>query len=176
MVRQRMAAVLAAQDADFRLLAEESSNMVMRIGFDENIAYISPSCARVVGWDAQQLTGTPALAGVNGEDLERVRQTVTGLKRGEIEETRIIYRTRHREKGEIWLETALRTPRSRQRHDQRRRGDFARHDGAQGPRAEARRLATLDGLTGLANRRHFDETLREEWARARRDGARCRCC
>jgi diguanylate cyclase (GGDEF)-like protein len=34
-----------------------------------------------------------------------------------------------------------------------------------------RKLATLsatDGLTGLANRRHFDATLRNEWARARR--------
>ncbi|MBC7454430.1 MAG: diguanylate cyclase [Massilia sp.] len=36
-----------------------------------------------------------------------------------------------------------------------------------------RRLATLsatDGLTGLANRRHFDEVLRSEWARAQRNG------
>lgn len=31
-------------------------------------------------------------------------------------------------------------------------------------------LSTTDGLTGLANRRHFDETLSMEWARARRGG------
>jgi diguanylate cyclase (GGDEF)-like protein len=31
-------------------------------------------------------------------------------------------------------------------------------------------LATTDSLTGLANRRAFDERLQEEWARARRDG------
>jgi diguanylate cyclase (GGDEF)-like protein len=31
-------------------------------------------------------------------------------------------------------------------------------------------LATSDGLTGIANRRHFDERLAEEWARAKRDG------
>ena len=31
-------------------------------------------------------------------------------------------------------------------------------------------LATTDGLTGLANRRAFDDRLVEEWARARRDG------
>ncbi|MGZ8295392.1 MAG: diguanylate cyclase [Telluria sp.] len=30
------------------------------------------------------------------------------------------------------------------------------------------RLATRDGLTGLANRRYFDETLQAEWARAMR--------
>ena len=31
-------------------------------------------------------------------------------------------------------------------------------------------LAILDGLTGLANRRRFDERLQEEWARACREG------
>lgn len=31
-------------------------------------------------------------------------------------------------------------------------------------------LATTDGLTGLANRRHFDATIETEWNRARRDG------
>ncbi|HEU4845872.1 MAG TPA: diguanylate cyclase [Burkholderiaceae bacterium] len=31
-------------------------------------------------------------------------------------------------------------------------------------------LSATDGLTGLANRRHFDDVLRNEWARARRAG------
>ncbi len=35
---------------------------------------------------------------------------------------------------------------------------------------ELRRLATLDGLTGIANRRLFDDTLFIEWQRARRSG------
>lgn len=32
-------------------------------------------------------------------------------------------------------------------------------------------LATTDGLTGLSNRWHFDETIRREWRRSRRDKA-----
>lgn len=32
------------------------------------------------------------------------------------------------------------------------------------------KLAMVDGLTGVPNRRHFDEHLREEWARFRRHG------
>ncbi len=32
-------------------------------------------------------------------------------------------------------------------------------------------LATTDGLTGLANRRHFDEVIAREWRRAARSGA-----
>jgi diguanylate cyclase (GGDEF)-like protein/PAS domain S-box-containing protein len=170
--RQRMAAALLAKEADFRLLAEQSSDMVTRIGFDERILYASPSCARVVGWDPDQIIGTPALAGVNAEDLPRVQQTVAALKLGEAEEARIIYRTRHREKGEIWIESALRVTRvpgtgeidgvvaiSR---------DMTEHKDLENKLAA---LAISDGLTGLANRRHFDERLQEEWARAKRDGA-----
>ena len=32
------------------------------------------------------------------------------------------------------------------------------------------RLSVLDGLTGLANRRHFDEVMAQEWKRAKREG------
>jgi len=170
--RQRMAAALAAKEADFRLLAEESSDMVMRIGLDERLLYISPSCARVLGWTDDQLTGTPALAGVNADDLPRVQRIVADLKQGEIEETKIIYRTRHRQKAEIWLETALRA--TRDPATGRIDGvvaisrDMTEHKDLE-QKLEA--LASLDGLTGLANRRQFDETLRNEWARAGRDGA-----
>ena len=169
--RQRLAAALVAKEADFRLLAEQSGDMVMRIGFDEQILYVSPSCARVVGWSANQLTGKPALGGINAEDLPRVREAVESLKNGEIEELKVIYRTRHREKQEIWVETALRVTRneisgsidgvvaiSR---------DMTEHKDLEDRLAT---LATADGLTGIANRRHFDDRLQEEWARARRSG------
>ena len=37
---------------------------------------------------------------------------------------------------------------------------------------ELQRLATLDGLTGVANRRQFDDYLYQEWRRSRREGDR----
>ncbi len=36
---------------------------------------------------------------------------------------------------------------------------------------ELKRLTSLDGLTGIANRRHFDEVLLREWRRSMRQGA-----
>lgn len=36
---------------------------------------------------------------------------------------------------------------------------------------ELRRLTSLDGLTGITNRRHFDDTLNREWRRSMRQGA-----
>jgi two-component system chemotaxis family response regulator WspR len=37
--------------------------------------------------------------------------------------------------------------------------------------AELRRIAALDGLTGVANRRRFDEVLQTEWLRGQRERA-----
>jgi len=169
--RQRMAETLAAKEAEFRLLAEESSDMVTRIDLDGRLLYVSPSSARLVGWPAEQLKGTPALAGVNSEGLPQVELLVASLKRGEAEDARIAYRTRHREQGQIWIESAMRVTRTAGTGEIDGVVAISRDISAQ--KLLEDKLASLarsDGLTGLANRRQFDERLREEWARARRDG------
>ncbi|KAA0072518.1 diguanylate cyclase [Tardiphaga sp. P9-11] len=169
--RQRMAAELEAKEADFRLLAEESSDMVTRIGMDERIHYVSPSSSRVVGWAPEQLMGTPALAGVNTEDLPRVKALVAALKRGDQQDARIVYRSRHRERSEIWIESTMRVTKGYETGEINGvvaiSRDMTEHKDLERKLAS---LATLDGLTGIANRRHFDEHLEREWARARRDG------
>lgn len=166
---QHMAAALIEKEAHFRLLAEGSSDMVTRIGLDERLRYVSPSSMRVVGWRANQLIGTPALAGINPEDLPQVQAVVDAMKRGETEEARLVYRNSHRENGEVWLESTMRVTRK----------DNGRVDGVvaisrditEHKKLETRleTLAIEDSLTGLANRRRFDERLKEEWARAYRD-------
>jgi PAS domain S-box-containing protein len=105
---QRLVSALVSKEADFRLLAEESSDMVTRIGMDERLLYVSPSSVGVVGWRPEQLTGTPALAGVSAKDLADVNNVVAALKRGAISEARIAYRSRHREEKEIWIESTMR--------------------------------------------------------------------
>jgi diguanylate cyclase (GGDEF)-like protein/PAS domain S-box-containing protein len=165
-----MMRALAAKEANFRLLAEGSSDMVTRIELDERISYVSPSCASIVGWRADQLVGTPALAGVNPADLSCVAEIVAALRRGEMEEARVTYRTRHRGKSEIWIESTLRVTRKVSGEID---GVVAISRDVTEQKDLEEKLATLaieDGLTGLANRRRFDERLLEEWGRAYRDG------
>lgn len=169
--RQRMAQALVAKEANFRLLAEQSSDMVSRIGLDNRLLYVSPSCVRITGWSAEELLDTSALAGIHPDDMERVEQVIAALKNGEAEEARFVYRQRHRDKGEIWAEAALHvTPAA----------DSGEIDGVVAVMRDITEqkdlqdklasLAATDALTGLANRRAFDERLADEWARARRDG------
>ena len=118
-----------------------------------------------------QLTGTPALAGVNADDLPAVDEIVAALRRGDITDARVVYRTRHRDAQEVSIKSTMRVT---------RRSDTSEIDGVvaisrdvtQQKNAEQRlgALAILDGLTGLANRGRFDQRLQEEWARALREG------
>lgn len=166
---QRMAAALAASEANFRLIAEGSSDMVTRIDINDRVRYASPSAKRVVGWRPSQLVGNSALAGISPADLPAVQATIDRLKRGEIDEGRTVHRTRHSGKGDIWIESTLRATR---RADGSIDGAVAiSRDVTEQKELEGRleALATKDSLTGLANRRLFDERLAEEWARAYRE-------
>jgi len=166
---QRMATELAAKEANFRVLAEGSGDMVSRIGIDEVVQYASPSSVRVLGWRPDQMVGTSALLGINPGDLPGVHAAIAALRRGETEQRRITFRARHREKSEIWVEAILRTTRS---VTGAINGFVAiTRDISQQKDLEEKleTLATEDGLTGLANRRRFDERLLEEWGRAHRE-------
>jgi diguanylate cyclase (GGDEF)-like protein/PAS domain S-box-containing protein len=166
---QRMAAALLEKEAHFRLLAEGSSDMVTRIGLDERMRYVSPSSARIVGWRANQLIGTPALAGVNPSDLPQVKAVVDALRRGDKEEARITYRNAHRDKTEVWLESSMRVTRKVNGEID---GVVAISRDITEQKNLENRLETLaieDSLTGLANRRRFDERLAGEWGRAYRN-------
>lgn len=166
---QNMAAALIEKEAHFRLLAEGSSDMVTRIGLDERLRYVSPSSNRVVGWRPNQLIGTDALAGIHPEDRPHVQAIVDAMKRGDTDEARVTYRNVHRQNSEVWLESNMRVTRK----------DNGNVDGvvaisrdiSEQKKLETRleTLAIEDSLTGLANRRRFDERLNEEWARAYRD-------
>lgn len=158
--RQRLLQAIQARESDFRLLAEASGDMVSRISFDGMLTYVSPSSLRVVGWPADQLAGSPALAGLEPEDRQAVEEVVEAMRQGRQSEALISYRTRHRLTGIVWLESALSVT-----HDPETgeidgvvaiSRDVTEHKQAEGHLV---RLAKLDGLTGLANRRSFDEAL-----------------
>ncbi|MGJ4995393.1 diguanylate cyclase [Bradyrhizobium sp. HKCCYLS3077] len=167
--RQQLAAALAAKEENFRLLAEGSSDIVTRIELDECIGYISPSTMRVLGWHPSQLLGKRAISGVNPLDRPQLQEMLEQIKKGVVDEARATYRMRRRDKSEIWVEATVRATR---RPDGTLDGFVAVTRDVTQQKTLQGRLETLaieDGLTGLANRRRFDERLLEEWGRAYRD-------
>jgi two-component system chemotaxis family response regulator WspR len=77
------------------------------------------------------------------------------------DELELVARIRHQSDGYI----------SRLQRDAAWRSLRASQDELARANEELRRLAALDGLTGIANRRRFDEALQAEWQRGRRNGS-----
>ncbi len=161
--RQRLLAAVSSREAEFRLLAEASNDMVTRIDFDGVLTYVSPASLRVLGWSPESLVGGQALAGLDAQDRASVEAVVDQLRRAEITQAMIAYRTKHRTTGTVWLESSLSV--TRDPTSGRVNGvvaisrDVTEHKQLEG---HLSRLATLDGLTGLANRRFLDDRAERE--------------
>jgi diguanylate cyclase (GGDEF)-like protein/PAS domain S-box-containing protein len=71
--RHEVAATLAASEELFRLLAENSSAVVVRIGKDDEVRWVSPSVTAVLGWSPDEWIGrTIASFGATAADHERL--------------------------------------------------------------------------------------------------------
>lgn len=162
--RRRAAEQEAWRNSDeFRLLTENSSDMVTRIGPDRKRRYISPACRRILGQEPADLIGSAPRDVTHPEDRQQMIDTLRPVYAGEQEEATSVYRIRHSDGRWIWLEASVRSVRdpvtglpdgvvavTRDITERKRlEGELAR-------------VATEDPLTGLANRRAFDAGFERE--------------
>lgn len=167
--RQRSETDLVQKEAEFRLLAESASDLVERFAADGRRLYISPAMERLLGHPPHELIGTNAFETVYEEDRSGVIAAADRLRAGETTEETVVYRARRTDGRVIWLETSLRVADPSDLQDGGGVVGVTR-DVTERKQLEMKLagLATIDGLTGLANRRAFDEALTREVARCRR--------
>ncbi len=172
-LRRRLALERRAQadEARYRLLADNASDLILRFDCHLVRTYVSPSC-RAYGYEPAELLGSTPEAWVHPEDWAHVRAGIARAQH-QREDVEIVYRVRVRDGSHVWVESRYNFVAGDGgfiavlRNITRRKEAEAHLEQA---RAELERLATIDGLTGLANRRRFDEVLAREWRRARRGG------
>ncbi len=168
---------LRESEERFRLLAENSGDVVALADADTTRRYVSPAAERVLGWKPEQLVGTRPRDFVHPEDAGWVEAAMQRLFGGSTEVS-VSYRFRRPDGSYRWIDVHASA-----RHDaEGRLVDYVAvmRDGTERKEAERQlraayermeQIASTDGLTGLANRRSFDEMLEREWRRAARDGA-----
>ena len=172
--------MLRESEARFRLLAETSTDVI--IALDRNLVrtYVSPASREVFGLEASDLIGKPSGNAAHPQDTEALLAGLRALLAGRQERFVSVNRRRHSQGHWIWTETSYRAVReslsggvtgivgvSRDITARKEEQDKLARDNL---RLEA--LAGQDGLTGLANRRVFDETLAKEHGRAGRQEER----
>ncbi len=168
---------LAASEASFRLLTENSGDVILRMGLDGEVLYASPAALRVLGWMPEALMGQPLPHFILAEDRAWVASAQAALVAGDSEESTLTFRFRRADESEAWVEAHSRLRRTAE--GQPMELVLALRDATDRKAGEAELLAAFeqmeamaqtDGLTGLANRRRFDDMLNREWRRAAREG------
>ncbi|MER3399129.1 MAG: hypothetical protein C4316_11500 [Chloroflexota bacterium] len=162
----------ARSEGRFRSLVQNLSDIIMVIGPDDGIAYVSPSLGRILGQPAANLQGTDFVGwlrqAVHPEDLGKALQFADCLKNGPCA-LPARFRVRHQDGTWRWLEAVG--------------SDLTADPAVKGMvvtardvtdtqiyEEELRRRALYDGLTGLPNRTLFIERLGHALLRSGRQG------
>ncbi len=90
----------------YRLLADNSSDMIVRFGRDGLRRYVSPACRAIVGYEPAELIRTRAERDIHPEDYERTRSACEASCDGG--NVSCVYRQRRKDGVYIWLEATFR--------------------------------------------------------------------
>ena len=101
--------LLRESETLFRLLAENSSDVISIVQNDGTFSYVSPSVPHLVGFAPEELLGQHCLDFLHPEDLELVLPKLQALLNGPNIEMSVIYRHKRKDGGYVYLETVARS-------------------------------------------------------------------
>jgi diguanylate cyclase (GGDEF)-like protein/PAS domain S-box-containing protein len=160
----------AEGEIDFKFLAEQSVDVICCSGFDHLVRYISPSCYQLLGWKPEELIGKGPEAYIVAEDLPLLDIAGTRLLASEAQSDVTTIRMQRKDTSIVWVEINVRLVRDPVSGEPKQHVIVMR-DCTERKKLEATltELALSDGMTGLFNRRAFDEALEREWKRTLRE-------
>jgi PAS domain S-box-containing protein len=94
---------LTYQEAQYRLLADHSSDMIVRVGRDGLRTYVSPACRQVLGYEPEELIGRARASTIHPEDRALVAASYDANLRGENAPS-VAARAFRRDGSLVWLE------------------------------------------------------------------------
>jgi diguanylate cyclase (GGDEF)-like protein/PAS domain S-box-containing protein len=162
-----------------KLVVDNSRDVIILGDLDGTHTYVSPGIKELTGWEAQDLVGRTIRELIHPADLPEVEMALRALHAGS-EGGNLEYRERKRNGEYFWVEGSLRVYRDPATgrpvgflnlvRDITERKRTEEH--LQSAYRAMETLVVVDALTGIANRRRFDDALATEWRRSLREGTR----
>lgn len=157
----------AETEIDFRELTEHSLDVtsVVRIRKGQpQTLYTSSAAVEVLGWTVEELGTMPHWAIYPPESIATIEADIQKLKNGATSSMVLIEAVR-KDGRSVWLENKARVLRADP--DGEMLVMLSMRDVTRRKQLEDQlsKMALMDGLTGVANRWSFDETLEREWKR-----------
>ncbi|KPC54741.1 sensor domain-containing diguanylate cyclase [Amantichitinum ursilacus] len=175
--RQRLEARLRQRETRFRMMTESSDDMTVLLDKQRTRVYVSPAARALYGCEPAQLLGLQAFSNVHPDDLPHIEAAFEALNSGD-ESASSTYRIKRLDSGEWqWIDALYRRMQGREFSEVRYLLNL--RDGTQQKEAQLAleaankhliTLASMDGLTRVANRHTFDLKLTQEWQRTIRSG------
>jgi diguanylate cyclase (GGDEF)-like protein/PAS domain S-box-containing protein len=157
------------------MVTDNSRDVILLADLDGLCTYVSPAVELLSGWKQEELIKQKLAVHAHQDDQKNVEDAIR-RSRHSSEPVIVEYRTQKRNGDYIWIESSLRLFRHRKTRipagilslvrditERKHNEDLLLR--AYGTLEE---LAGVDALTGVANRRRFDEYLANEWSRAGR--------
>ncbi len=102
--RIHMQEALRESESQFRLLAENASDMIARLTTGGQVLYISPACKTVLGYDPEELTGMNIFDLIHEKDRRLIQRL---FRDGNYSATHTVaYQALHHDGRFIWLESS----------------------------------------------------------------------
>ena len=95
------------RDRLFRVLAEQTSDIVSMGNAGGVLSYVSPSIHRALGYSPDEVIGRAFYDFQHPEDTERFKSELREQTPGQLSARTLSYRVRHRDGHWVWLETRL---------------------------------------------------------------------
>lgn len=105
--KEQMQVQLSESEAQFRLLAENSTDMISKHARDGTFLYVSPACRTLLGYTPEELTGISVKPLFHPDDAPQLLELPATLAQNNITHT-VNYRARHKNGEYIWIETTVR--------------------------------------------------------------------
>jgi diguanylate cyclase (GGDEF)-like protein/PAS domain S-box-containing protein len=173
--RKKIERELKSSEERFRLLAEYSSDLITMHDSLGRYLYASPVCKEILQFEVDEMIGQDSFFFIHPDDQDTVRENYYSLLLTGYSLTS--YRIRRKDGEYVWFESACKLLKDTDSPDQKMIVVVSRNINerklAEQKLKEVNELlqylSTIDGLTGVSNRRAFDERLGMDWKQATRN-------